>query len=132
MMWLIPRIRLVIATLLPTAHTNDDESDANDDIFAGSDGTTNEVTDNGLTQAQVNEGAPANTVAHNATTDDLAEDGSGNDESSSAKNNAITDDPVSSISEHEGDSPVTSPSSVLEVKVSRSPPLQSPSAPLRP
>jgi FtsZ-interacting cell division protein ZipA len=124
MMWFVSRIRLAItARFLPTAHTNDDKSDADDSIFAESDKTTDEVTSNGLTQVQENEGAPANTVAHNATTNEPAEDSTGNNESSSAKNNAVTDDPVSSISEHEGDSPVTSHSSVQEVEIPRSPPI---------
>ena len=121
MMWCVPRIQLAIAAcFLLTEHTNNDESDDDDSIFAESDETTEEVTGDGLTQAQENKGALANTVAH-ATTDEPAEDGAGNDESSSAKNNAVTDDPVSSVSEHEGGSPVMSHSSVQEVEVPHSP-----------
>jgi hypothetical protein len=41
---------LAIAALFqPTAHTNDDESDADDDGFAESNGTTDKASDDGLT-----------------------------------------------------------------------------------
>ena len=43
----------------------------------------------------------------------------------------MTNDPVSSISEHEGGSPVTSHSSVQEIEILRNPPVRSPSALLR-
>jgi hypothetical protein len=126
MMWFVSRVCLAIAACFPpTAHTNDDESNADDSIFTESDETTDKVTGtgDGLTQVQENEGAPANTIVHNTTTDEPTEDGAGNDESSSAENNAMTNDLVSSISEHEGGSPVASHSSVQEIEIPRNPPV---------
>ena len=140
--WLISKIRLAITARFPAVDPDDDDDD--DSFFDNLDGKevdgsgdgTADVTGagDGLTQEQVNEGATITPVGHNTTTLEPAENDASHDEGSTTENH-VTNEPASSASEHEGDSPVTSNSSVLGLTMPavlmRDPLLRSPSAPLR-
>ena len=74
-------------------------------------------------------------VIRNTTALKPAEDDAASHDGGSTTENHVTDEPASSASEHEGDSPVTSNSSVLGLglpeTLMRDPLMRSPSAPLR-
>ena len=122
--WLISKIQLAMAACFTAANPDDDDDDDSflfhlddddgEEVTGSGDGTTGEVAGagDGLTQVRENEGATTTPVVRNTTLKPAEDDAASHDDGSTTKNH-VTDEPTSSASEHEGDSPVTSNFSVL-------------------
>ena len=134
--WLISKIRLAMVARFTAADPDsDDDDDSFFDCLNNSDGGEVAGAGDGLTQVRENEGATTTPVVRNTTTLEPAEDDAASPDDQSTTENHVTDEPTSSASEHEGDSPAASNSSVLGLglpeTLMRDPLMRSPSAPLR-